>query len=82
MIAVGLVVLLASRLLANQGDVLIKKVAASGRVLELGVTPSERLSSRPQIAPGAPPLLSFRFFEGKERHRFGGLDLVIDDAGH
>jgi hypothetical protein len=35
-----------------------------------------------EIAPGAPPLVSFRFFEGKERHRFSGLDLVIDDAGH
>jgi len=77
MIAVGLLFLL-----ANRDDLLIKQVAASGRVLELAVTPSERLSSRPQIAPGAPPLLSFRFFEGKERHRFGGLDLVIDDAGH
>jgi hypothetical protein len=29
-----------------------------------------------------PPLLSFRFFEGRQRHRFGDLDLVIDDAGH
>jgi hypothetical protein len=77
MIAVGLLFLLAS-----QNELLIKQVAASGRVLELAVTPSERLSSRPRIAPGAPPLLSFRFFEGKERHRFGGLDLVIDDAGH
>jgi hypothetical protein len=57
-------------------------VAASGRVLELAISPSERLSSVPQIAPGAPPLLSFRFFDGKDRHRFGELDLVIDDAGH
>jgi hypothetical protein len=77
MIAVGLLFLF-----ANQNELLIKQVAASGRVLELATTPSERLSSRPQIAPGAPPLLSFRFFEGKERHRFGELDLVIDDAGH
>jgi hypothetical protein len=77
MIAVGLLFLL-----ANQNELLIRQVAASGRVLELAVPPSERLSSQPQIAPGAPPLLSFRFFEGKERHRFGGLDLVIDDAGH
>ncbi len=69
-------------LLANQSDLLIKQIAASGRVLELATTPSERLSSVPQIAPGAPPLLSFRFFEGKDRHRFGELDLVIDDAGH
>jgi hypothetical protein len=77
MIAVGLLFLL-----ANQNEVRIKQVAASGRILELAITPSDRLSSRPQIAPGAPPLLSFRFFEGKERHRFGELDLVIDDAGH
>jgi hypothetical protein len=77
MIAVGLLFLL-----ANQSDLLIKQVAESGRVLELAITPSERISAVPQIAPGAPPLLSFRFFEGKDRHRFGGLDLVIDDAGH
>lgn len=69
-------------LFASQNELLIKQVAASGRVLELAATPSERVSSRPQIAPGAPPLLSFRFFEGKDRHRFGALDLVIDDAGH
>jgi hypothetical protein len=77
MIAVGLLFLL-----ANQSDPLIKQVAESGRVLELAITPSQRLSSVPQIAPGAPPLLSFRFFDGKDRHRFGELDLVIDDAGH
>jgi|HubBroStandDraft_4_1064222.scaffolds.fasta_scaffold83067_2 hypothetical protein len=77
MIAAGLLFLL-----ANQSDLLIKQVAASGRVLELAISPSERLSSVPQIAPGAPPLLSFRFFDGKDRHRFGELDLVIDDAGH
>jgi hypothetical protein len=77
MIAIGLLYLL-----ANQGELLIKQVAASGRVLELVITPSERLSSPPKIAPGAPPLISFRFFEGKERRRFGELDLVMDDAGH
>ena len=77
MIAVGLLVLL-----AHHNELLIKQVAASGRILELAMTSSERLSSQPQIAPGAPPLLSFRFLEGKERHRFGELDLVIDDAGH
>jgi hypothetical protein len=77
MIAVGLLFLF-----ANQNELLIKQVAVSGRVLELAVTPSDRIGALPQIAPGAPPLLSFRFFEGQERHRFGGLDLVIDDAGH
>jgi hypothetical protein len=77
MIAVGLLFLL-----ANQSELLIKQVAASGRVLELAITPSERLSSPPKVAPGAPPLISFRFFEGKERRRFGELNLVMDDAGH
>ncbi|HEV8038441.1 MAG TPA: hypothetical protein VGP62_06225 [Bryobacteraceae bacterium] len=77
MIAVGLLLLL-----ANQNELLIRQVAESGRVLELAVTPSERIRALPQIAPGAPPLLSFRFFEGQDRYRFGGLDLVIDDAGH
>jgi hypothetical protein len=69
-------------LLANQNELLIRQTAESGRVLTIAVSTSERLSSRPQIAPGAPPLLSFRFFEGQQRHRFGELDLVIDDAGH
>jgi hypothetical protein len=77
MIAVGLLCLLAS-----QSESLIKQTAGSGRVLELALTPSERLSPQPQIAPGSPPLLSFRYFESKDRHRFGWLDLVIDDAGH
>jgi hypothetical protein len=77
MLAAGLLFLL-----ANQNGLLIQRVVESGRVLEIAITPSERLSPRPQIAPGVPPLLSFRFFEGKQRHRFGELDLVIDDAGH
>jgi len=78
MIAAGLLLFLAS----PQHQLLIKQVAASGRVLELALSPSQRLAPPARIAPGAPPLLSFRFFEGKERHRFGDLDLVIDDAGH
>jgi hypothetical protein len=69
-------------LASQQQESLVKQVATSGRVLEIAVTPSERLAPPVQVAPGAPPLLSFRFFEGKERHRFGELDLVIDDAGH
>jgi hypothetical protein len=27
-------------------------------------------------------LLTFRYFEGQDRRRFTGLDLVLDDAGH
>jgi hypothetical protein len=62
--------------------VLIKKIADSGRVREIAVPASERVSPRVQIAPGAPPLVSFRLLEGRLRHRFGDLDLVLDDAGH
>lgn len=57
-------------------------VIESGRVLAMAVSPSERIAPPPQIAPGAPPLVSFRYFEGRLRHRYGDLDLVLDDAGH
>jgi hypothetical protein len=78
MIAVGLLFFLAG----SRSELLIRQVALSGRVLQIGTAASERLAAPREIAPGAPPLVSFRFFEGKERHRFSGLDLVIDDAGH
>ena len=61
---------------------LIRQVAASGQVVEIATPPSERLAPSVRIAPGVPPLISFRAFEGKLRHRFGDLDLVLDDAGH
>jgi hypothetical protein len=60
----------------------IHRVAESGRVQEIAVPLSERVSPSPEIAPGAPPLLSFRLFEGQAKHRYNNLDLVIDDAGH
>jgi hypothetical protein len=61
---------------------LTKLVIDSGRVIEIAVPPSQRLAPPPRIAPGAPPLVSFRFFDGRMRHRFSNLDLVLDDAGH
>lgn len=61
---------------------LIALVARSGRVLSLGQEPRERLTARPRIAPGAPPVLRFRYLEAKRRHRIGELGLVMDDAGH
>jgi len=63
-------------------DELIARVADSTRALQLAESPSARISKLPAIAPGAPPLLSFRYFDGKQRHRFGNLYLVMDDAGH
>ena len=58
----------------------IIEISNSGRVLEIG---EKRLADpRKEIAPGAPPLLSFRYFLGADRHRFGKLDVMLDDAGH
>ena len=70
--------------LLNSGDIdrLTKQVVDSGQIVEIAVSPSERLAAPPKIAPGAPPLVSFRFFDGRMRHRFSNLDLVMDDAGH
>ena len=69
-------------LASGQVEILTKLVAQSGRVVEIASPASERVARPPQLAPGAPPLVSFRFFEGKLRHRFSNLDLVLDDAGH
>jgi hypothetical protein len=55
---------------------LIQEISASGRCADLG-----DLSSGP-IAPGPPPLLSFRYYEGIQHHRFGNSELMLDDAGH
>ena len=61
---------------------LIAGIAESGRVVEIGEKKDRLADPRGQIAPGAPPLLSFRYFQGADRHRFGKLDLMLDDAGH
>ncbi len=61
---------------------LIHQIADSGRVVELATPASDRVSTAAQIAPGAPPLLSLRLLEGRQRQRYGNLDLVLDDAGH
>ncbi len=60
----------------------VEEIAASGQVVEIATPSSERLAPLVRIAPGPPPTLEFRLIEGKLRHRFGDLDLVLDDAGH
>jgi len=60
----------------------IQQIADSGRCTDLGESPDQRVSPSPRIAPGPPPLLSFRYYEGKLHHRYGNVDLVLDDAGH
>jgi hypothetical protein len=74
--------LLLALLATSEVERLTKNVADSGRVLEIATPPSERLAPPQKIAPGAPPLVSFRLFDGRMRHRFSNLDLVLDDAGH
>ena len=61
---------------------LMMQIAASGRMASLAENPSQRVAPLAVIAPGQPPLLSFRYCEGKDRRQFTGLDLVLDDAGH
>ena len=61
---------------------LLAEIAQSGRVLEIGEMREKLSDPRLQVAPGAPPLLAFRYFQGVDRHRFGNLDLMVDDAGH
>ena len=51
-------------------------------VVQMGETPSERLAPPALYAPGAPPVLSFRYFDASDRGRFGNLGLMTDDAGH
>jgi hypothetical protein len=61
---------------------LIQAIASSGRVVGLSEPPSERLAPPHLISPGAPPVLSFRYFDATDRGRFGNLGLMTDDAGH
>jgi hypothetical protein len=61
---------------------LVLRIAASGRTASIGQSPSARIAPLSRIAPGQPPLVAFRYFEGKDRRKFSGLDLVLDDAGH
>jgi hypothetical protein len=63
-------------------DRVTKEIAASGQVVGLAATPSERVAPPVEIAPGQPPLLSFRSYEGQQRHRFSNTELMLDDAGH
>lgn len=61
---------------------LLIQIANSGRMASIAQSPSERIAPLAALAPGQPPLLSFRYFEGKDRRGFNGLNLVLDDAGH
>lgn len=66
---------------ANEREVL-EKILISGRLDTVGLRSSDRLKPIARLAPGDPPLLAFRYLEDRRRHRFGELDLMMDDAGH
>ena len=80
MIAIGLLILFQTP--PDAAGALWRAVARSGRVVEQGESETKRIYPDAQIAPGPPPLLQFRYLEGKLRHRFGDTSLVLDDAGH
>ena len=61
---------------------LVEEIDRSGQVLTIAEKADERAEPPLRLAPGDPPLLAFRYFEGQSKHRFGQLDLVMDDAGH
>lgn len=77
-----LLALSAEPLLSPEERGLLVSIAKSGRCTSLGETPDARVSTLSLISPGPPPLLSFRFYEGKLHGRFGNAELMLDDAGH
>jgi hypothetical protein len=77
----GLVLLglFAESALSPEEAVVLQGISESGRCVGLG---DSRIAGTPSISPGPPPLLSFRYYEGKSHHRFGNAELMLDDAGH
>jgi hypothetical protein len=69
-------------LLSESIILLLTMMAESGRADSIAQTVEPREKPIALIAPGPPPLLAFRFFEGQAKHRFGDFDLVVDDANH
>jgi hypothetical protein len=67
---------------AQQQQDIVRKIAESGRCVAVAEDPNKRVEPEKIIAPGLPPLLSFRYYEDKKNHRFANLDLMLDDAGH
>lgn len=60
----------------------VQQIVDSGRCVMAAEKPDARVAQELKIAPGPPPILSFRYYEGKMHYRFGNMDLMLDDAGH
>jgi hypothetical protein len=67
---------------AQTASALIHQLTESGWVLGLGQSASERVSLGPQLPPGQPPLLEFRYLNEVSKYGLDRLRLVVDDAGH
>jgi len=76
---VGLLVI---ALLAAPQQQAIKQISDSGRCADIAESPDARVAPTNAVPPGPPPLLSFRYYEGKVHHRYGNSELMLDDAGH
>lgn len=84
-LSVGALALGAAATVAGNAEAearLLRDIERSGRLGLIGVSASERLVPVGRLAPGDPPMLAFRYLEDRRRHRFGELDLMMDDAGH
>src|SRR6476660_5190381 len=53
-----------------------KQTTASARCADLFESADERVKPSLKISPGLPPLLNFRYFEGRMHQRFSGIDLT------
>ncbi len=76
-----LILVAAPRIDVTAQPPIFQDIAASGRALAAD-SPDSRVGPPLHLTPGPPPLLSFRYYEGKQRHRFGDVDIMLDDAGH
>jgi len=84
-LSVGVLALGAAATVTGNADAeaqLLRDIERSGRLGLIGVSASDRLRPTGRLAPGDPPMLAFRYLEDRRRHRFGKLDLMMDDAGH
>jgi hypothetical protein len=61
---------------------LVQQTIDSGRAISCAESPSDRLNPTVLIAPGSPPVLSFKTFDAAERGRLSDVGLMTDDAGH
>jgi len=82
MLAIALLHFIGLKPQTTRQSELIRLVAESGRCVTLAESPDAKTAAKVQIAPGEPPILKFRYYEGKMHHRFGNSDLMLDDAGH